>query len=353
MKHSSYITWVKQHHNIKYNLANSGMPSPALRELVEDLESLLETVDHEYGWAPLMKEIALRYEVNPNQVVPVHSTSFANHLVCALLLEPGDEVLVEHPAYEPLVSLPKYFHTTVKSFHRRPDRRYQPDPGEIEKLITDKTRLIILSNLHNPTSILLDETVLWQLIDLVDQYQCHILMDEVYLEFLHPQGERTAAKYSDRILTTRSLTKAFGLDDLRVGWIIANSIQAEQLRKLQDLFITTMAAPSERLGLFMLQKADELLDQNIRHLTANMQLVDEFIDTHSNLSWQKPPSGSVGFVQYTGGNVDMLVSLLAERYDTIVAPGSFFGAPDYFRIGWGLPTEDLQKGLENLDKVVG
>jgi len=353
MKHSSYITWAKKQHDIKYNLASSSMPRPDLRELVEDPGQCLETVDHEYGWAPLMKKIASRYEVNPDQVVPVHSASFANHLVCALLLEPGDEVLVEHPAYEPLVSLPKYFHATVRSFDRKPTRRYQPDPEEIEEQITDKTRLIILSNLHNPSGVLLDETILWQLIDLAEQYRCHILIDEVYLEFLHPHGERTAAKYSDRILTTRSLTKAFGLDDLRVGWIIANSMLAEQIRKLQDLFMTTMAVPSERLGLLMLEKADELLDKNIRHLTSNVQLVDKFINAQASLSWQKPQFGSVGFVQYTGGNVDMLASSLAERYDTIVAPGSFFGGPDYFRIGWGLPTVDLQKGLENLGKILG
>ncbi|MDZ7680613.1 MAG: aminotransferase class I/II-fold pyridoxal phosphate-dependent enzyme [Fodinibius sp.] len=236
MKHSRYISWAKKHHNIKYDLSCSGMPRPSLEDLVVNPQHILEPVEHEHGWAPLMKKIANRYEVNTNQVIPVHSASFANHLVCGLLIDSGDEVLVESPAYEPLVSLPKYFNASVKRFDRTPDQRYQPDPSQVEKLVTDQTKLIILSNLHNPSGMLIDEPVLWQLIDIAEKNNCHILIDEVYLEFLYPDGERTAAKYSDQIITTRSLTKAFGLDDLRVGWITAESIIAERIRKLQDLF---------------------------------------------------------------------------------------------------------------------
>lgn len=352
MKHSPYISWAKKHHDITYNLASSGMPGPLLNDLVENPQKILEPVDHENGWAPLMKKIAERYEVNADQVVPVHSASFANHLVCSLLLDPGDEALVESPAYEPLVSVPKYCHATVKRFDRNPDQRYQPDPSQIEKLITENTKLIILSNLHNPSGALIDEPILWQLGDIAEKYNCHILIDEVYLEFLYPNGERTAAKHSDKIITTRSLTKAFGLDDLRVGWIIAESILAERIRKLKDLFMTSMASPSEQLGLMMLEKADELLGQNLSQLKYNSQLVADFIDDHDSLSWQKPEYGSVGFVKYAGGNVDMLASYLAEKYDTVVAPGHFFGAPEYFRIGWSIPTEKLEKGLKNLGEVI-
>lgn len=352
MNHSSYISWAKKHHNVTYNLASSGMPGPLMNEVVRDPRKMLEPVDHENGWGPLMKGIADRYEVGPEQVVPVHSASFANHLVCALFLNPGDEVLVEDPAYEPLVSLPEYFNATVKRFDRKEEQRYQPDPQQIEQLITDQTKLIILTNLHNPSGALIEENILWQIIDLAEKYGCHVLIDEVYLEFLYPNGERTAAKYSDHILTTRSLTKAFGLDDLRVGWIVAEAVLAEKIRKLQDLFMTSMAAPSERLGLLMLEQADGLLKQNLSQLRYNFQLVEEFIADQPSLSWHKPQYGSVGFVKYAGGQVDMLTGYLVERFDTAIAPGHFFGAPDYFRIGWGLPTEHLKKGLENLGKVI-
>jgi len=169
---------------------------------------------------------------------------------------------------------------------------------------------------------------------------------------LYPNGERTAAKHSSRILTTRSLTKAYGLNTLQMGWIIAEPILAEKLRKLLDLFIPTMASPSEQLGLLILEKADELLEKNISQLNYNFKLVEDFISNHETLTWEKPQFGSIGFVKYAGGNVDMLASYLAEKYDTIISPGHFFGAPEYFRIGWGLPTDTLEKGLENLGKVI-
>ncbi|MGD8426017.1 MAG: aminotransferase class I/II-fold pyridoxal phosphate-dependent enzyme [Balneolaceae bacterium] len=352
MKHSPYITWAKKHHDITYNLASSGVPRPSLGKWIHNTDELLDPVQHENGWAPLMKTIAQRYDVKPRQVIPVHSASFANHLVCALFLDPGVEVLVEDPTYEPLVSLPKYFNATVNRFSRDPNQGYQPDPKEIEELLTPETKLLILSNLHNPSGTLLDEVILWRLIDLAEKYNFHILIDEVYLEFLYPEGERTAAKHSSRIVTTRSLTKAYGLDDLRVGWIIAESILAEKLRRLQDLFITSMASSSERMGLMVLEQADAMLNANISLLKYNYQMVEEFIAEHQKLSWQKPGHGSVGFVKYSGGNVDMLAGYLIENYDTVIAPGYYFGAPEYFRIGWGLPPEELEKGLENLRKVI-
>lgn len=352
MKYSRYIGWAKEHHGVTYNLASSGLPGPTLNDLVDNPREILLSGDHENGWRPLMERIAQRYEVTTEQVVPVHSASFANHLACALLLDPGDEVLVEEPAYEPLVSLPKYFNTTVKRFSRSPEQNYQPDPLKIGKQLSGKTKLIILSDLHNPSGVLLDKEKLQRIVDLAEDYEFHLLIDEVYLEFLYPQGARTAANLSDQVITTRSLTKAFGLDDIRVGWIIAEASRAEKIRKLQDLFMTSMASPSERIGAIALDKADEMLEQNLELLSHNVVLVKQFVENHDELSWQAPKYGSVGFIKYEPESVDELVGHALKNYDTLVAPGRFFDMPDYFRIGWGLPTEILEKGLIRLSKSI-
>lgn len=352
MKYSEYIQWAKKHHEIKYNLASSGLPAPSLNDLVNNPREILLSGDHEHGWLPLIGRIGRRYNVEPKQVIPVHSASFANHLACAFLLEPGDEVLVEDPAYEPLVALPKYFNTTVKRFSRSPEQNYQPDPLKIGKRLSGKTKLIILSDLHNPSGIKLDKDVLTKIIDLAEDYEFHLLIDEVYLEFLHPQGERTAANLSDQIITTRSLTKAFGLDDVRLGWIIAEASKAEKIRKLQDLFMTSMAFPSERIGAIALDKADKMLEQNLKLLDQNFDRVKEFVDNHDELSWQTPEYGSIGFVKYEKGSVEELVEYSLAKHDTLVAPGRFFGMPKYFRIGWGLPTDILEEGLERLSKSI-
>lgn len=352
MKHSPYIQWAKQLQNISYNLAGSGMPAFPLPRLVDDPSSILQSGEHEDGWPPLMERIARRYEVSPDQVVLVESASMANHLVCGLLLEAGDEVIIEDPVYEPLKSVPRYYRANIHTLPRKATARFQPAAEAAEKRITRHTRLMILSDMHNPTGAKLEPPVLEALVELAEIHDFHLLVDEVYLEFLYAEGERTAASRSGRVITTRSLTKAFGLDDIRIGWIIAEASIAERLRRLKDLFSTTLAFPSERLGAAALDRADAILAQHLELINRNRGLVRQFIDREPALSWIAPPTGTVGFVRYANGNVDPLVDLARRRYETAVVPGRFFGRSDHFRIGWGLPTETLKEGLQRLSEVI-
>lgn len=353
MKHSPYIQWAKRHHSVPYNLAGSGMPGFPLGKLTDDPAGLLQSGDHEDGWPPLINRIARRYGVAPEQVVTVSSASMANHLVCSLLLNPGDEVLVEDPAYEPLVSLPQYFRAKVVPLPRRTADGYQPDPAQARELISERTRLIILSDMHNPSGSKLDRAVLQQLIQMAESREIYLLIDEVYLEFLYPGGARTAAKQSEYVITTRSLTKAFGLDDVRIGWIIAEPSVARRLQRLKDLFSTTLPFPSERLGAAALDRADAILQHNITLLDRNRSLVAAFIRDEPALSWVEPPAGSVGFPRFAGGPADSLIELAHRQHETLVVPGRFFGRPDHFRIGWGISSEKLREGLHRLHQALG
>jgi len=348
MKQSPYITWAKEKHDVKYNLAGSSMPTCDLNELVSDPAEILKSGSHEDGWRPLMEKIADRYEVDAEQVVPVHSASLANHLIYGLLLSSGDEVFVEQPAYEPLNTLAEYFNASVSIFSRSPERKFQPNVQMLEDRLSDRTKLIVLTDLHNPSGALLDRDLRNDLVSLADIHHCHLLIDEVYLEFLYPEGERTAAKLGKSVITTRSLTKAYGLDDIRAGWIIAEAEIAEQLRRLADLFMPTMAFPSERLALAALEKADKLLEPALKLLHTNFQLVEACIENHPDLSWHPPKTGTISFVKVENRDVDNLVEVLEEEYDTLVVPGRFFGMPDHFRIGWGIDTDDLSEGLIHL-----
>ena len=107
--------------------------------------------DNEYGWGPLLERIAQRYGVEPRNVVLAHGTSMANHLACAALVEEGDHVLIERPVYDPLVAVPRYLGCEIGFFERREEDGYSLDVARVEAAITPRTRLVILSNLHNPT----------------------------------------------------------------------------------------------------------------------------------------------------------------------------------------------------------
>ena len=159
---SSYMHWAKTSSTAKFNLATSGVGNLKLRELRVSLDDL-EITDGGYGYRPLIESIAKRYRVAPEAVVTAAGTTFANHLALAALIQPGDEVLFEHPAYEPMLAVVRYLGAEVKRFSRKFENGFDVVPEEIELLATPKTRLIVLTNLHNPSGVLIDDSTLKQI----------------------------------------------------------------------------------------------------------------------------------------------------------------------------------------------
>ncbi|HSR67227.1 MAG TPA: pyridoxal phosphate-dependent aminotransferase [Acidobacteriota bacterium] len=351
MKSSPFIRWAKSRSGIRYNLGHSGAPRLTAHDLGEEDCPELSGRNLD-GWPPLLQAIAARYDVSIDQVVTTHGNSMANHLVCAALLEPGDGVVVEKPCYEPLHLLPEYFGAVVSFFQRRAEDRFDVDPEAVEAQVNSTTKLVILSNLHNPSGASISRQSLNALARLADHYDFYVLVDEAYLEFLHGGYHRTAALISPRFLSTRSLTKAFGLDGLRLGWIVASSKLSEKLRHLNDLFSISTAHPSERLALRALQQAEDLLMPQRNLADRNRWTTDSFITTDRFLEWVKPPSGTIGWVRLKEGSVDDLVQHLETEYETTLAPGRFFGDESCFRIGFGVPPEDLREGLERLRQAL-
>jgi aspartate/methionine/tyrosine aminotransferase len=381
MKGSEYIAWAKVRHGVRYNLASSGVVPATLarldpgeeapealsaereepealsaeREEPEALsaqrEDLAVNGPNQHGWPPLREAIAARYGVAPECVVLEHGASMANHLAMATLLERGDEVLVEHPAYEPLHTLPRYLGAEVRFFERPAGGGWALDPERVRRALGPRTRLVVVSDLHNPTGALADPDALARIAALGEERGFHLLVDEVYLEWLHHAGHGTAARLSPRVVATRSLTKAYGLDGLRAGWILAAPALAERMRALQSLFSITIAHPSERLATLALRRAEALAAPLRELLATNRALVERFVAEHPSLSWTPPVAGTVAFLHYRG-DVDDLVHRLETHHDTTVAPGRFFGDPAGFRIGFGMATEVLREGLERVGKAI-
>jgi aspartate/methionine/tyrosine aminotransferase len=178
-----------------------------------------------------------------------------------------------------------------------------------------------------------------------------VLVDEVYLEWIYGMGKdaeiRSAINISPRFVTTRSLTKVFGLAALRAGWILAEAGLATRIRRLNGLFASSMSHPAERLAARTFEHAKTLLERQRKRVARNRSVVSKFIESHSALSWVPPSAGTVGFVRLEGGDVDDLVERL-RAMESLVTPGRFFGVPDHFRIGFGMEPEHLDEGLKRL-----
>jgi aspartate/methionine/tyrosine aminotransferase len=355
VRDSEYLEWARSQGNIKYSLALSGVPPVDVNLLSPSVDDFTMVADNEYGWAPLLERIAHRYGVEPKNVVLAHGTSMANHLACAALVEAGDHVLIERPVYDPLVAVPRYLGCEIGFFERREEEGYAIDVARVEASITQKTRLLILSNLHNPTGAVVHRAELESLAELAERRGFHILIDEVYLEWIYGMGKgpetRSAINVSPRFVTTRSLTKVFGLAALRAGWILAEAELATRMRRLNGLFASSMSHPAERLAARAFEHAKTLLERQRKRVARNRSVVTKFIESQSRLSWVPPDAGTVGFVRLEGGRVDDLVERLLAK-DSLVTPGRFFGADDHFRIGFGMEADHLDEGLKRLGAVL-
>jgi len=344
---SSYMNWAKTSSVAKYNLATSGMGNLKLRELRVSLDDL-EITNGGYGYKPLVDSIARRYRVAAEEVVTAAGTTFANHLAMAALIKPGDEVLFERPAYEPMLAAARYLGADVKRFERKFENGFQIVPKDLESLVTRNTRLIVITNLHNPSGVLLDDQTMQQIGEIAHGVGARVLVDEVYMETLFEDSPRTSFHLGKEFVVTSSLTKAFGVSGLRCGWIFAERELATRMWLLNDLFAATPVHAGERLSVVAMQQLAEIGARAKQLLDRNRRVLNEFLDTRADLEVIRPEFGTVMFPRVRRGTSETLCQLLREKYETSVVPGRFFEMPEHFRIGIAGDTDVLETGLERL-----
>jgi len=344
---SEYMHWAKTRSSAKYNLATSGLANLTMTDLRVSLDDL-EITDGGYGYAPLMQAIGLRYRVPVESIVTAAGTTFANHLAMAALIRPGDEVLFEEPAYEPMLAAVRYLGADVKRVGRKFEDSFRVDPSTIEAALTERTRLIVLTNLHNPSGVLTDDATLKAVGELASRVGARVLVDEVYIETLFEDEPRTSFHLGNEFVVTNSLTKTFGLSGLRCGWILAEPELAKKMWLLNDLFAATPVHVGERLSVLAFQQIEALATRSKEILNRNRAVLNEFLNTREDLEVVRPEFGTVMFPRVVNGSSENLCRLLREKYETSVVPGHFFDMPAHFRVGIAGDTEDLEQGLERI-----
>jgi aspartate/methionine/tyrosine aminotransferase len=352
VKASEYIEWAKTRSRATFNLATSGVMNYPMAELPVRLEDIELSGPSWYGYEPLQQALAAKCGVATESVVAAIGTSMANFLAMATILNAGDEVVIEHPAYDPLVSIAYYLGAEVKRFERRFEEEFRVDPSVVEQAVTTRTRLIVMTNMHNPSSALVDLDTLREVGEIARRVGARVMVDEVYLEALFDQARPHAFHLGNQFVTTSSLTKAYGLSGLRCGWILAEPELAKRMWQLNDLFGNIPAHPAELLSVIALGNLDAISNRARTLLERNRLLLDGFLDSRDDLEAVRPPFGTVVFPKVKQARVDELCSLLREKYETSVVPGKFFEMPSHIRIGIGCDSEMLEAGLERLGSAL-
>jgi aspartate/methionine/tyrosine aminotransferase len=348
---SPFVEWAKLRSTARFNLATSGMVSLPLSELEVKIEQLEINGPNNYGYTPLMEAIAQRYRVPQVCAVAAMGTSLANYLALAAATDPGDEILVEQPSYDPLLNAANYLGLKIKRFQRPAKQGFAVDLDDLERNLSSRTRLIALCNMHNPSGALVPDAVLQEIARLARKHGAYVLVDEVYREMLFEAQPQSAFHFDpERFIITNSLTKAYGLSGLRCGWVLAPPELAARMWHINDIHGSTYAHPTELLSVMALEKLPQISHKMKTLLDTNRELLRKFLARRRDLDYFWPEYGTVVFPRLKHGNVDELCSLLRSEFDTTVVPGSFFELPDRFRLGVGMPTESVRESLSALER---
>jgi len=345
---SSYIEWAKLRSQARYNLASSDVVHFPLADLHASIADLEISGTDGYGYQPLLQKLSAKSGVAVECIVQAQGTSMANHLAMAALVEPGDEVLIEEPSYGAIVSTAEYLGVKIRRFARKFESGFQLDPREVERNISARTRLIVITNLHNPSGVRTTDAKLRMVGEIARSMGAHVLVDEVYLEACFDSPWQTAFLLGPNFVTASSLTKAYGLSGLRCGWIFAAKPLAERMWRLNDLFGVMAPHPVELLSVLALEHLPEIAARGKQLLETNRALLKEFFKSRRDLLAIWPEAGTIAFPQFTSGHADAFCQLLRDKYETSVVPGRFFEMPEHFRVGIGGKTEDVREGLARI-----
>jgi aspartate/methionine/tyrosine aminotransferase len=355
-----YLRWAKSLPPVEINLARSGVEHcpPALLGLRPT--DLVANLPVKYGYAPLKEAIATRYRVGLDRLFTVSGgTTFANWVACAAALTgaPRDsEVIIERPTYEPLLRIPQSLGFRVRRLERRADDDFGIDLDAFAKLVNRKTRLAVVTNLHNPSGARLDRKTIAAMAGILAQKGAFLLVDEVYLECLFGASRTSTSSCvhaGANVITTNSLTKAYGLDGLRAGWILGPAELIERAIRVHNIVANNGVAPGERMALAAFRHIRDINRRSHDLLEPNLDRVRRFLEREPRLQAHMPEGGNVLFPRVVPKiDPDALVDHLSTRYSTQIVPGRFFEAPRHIRISFGIRPTRLARGLRNISHAL-
>lgn len=342
----------------KYNLGESCVQSYTLGELLALTRTpIAEITNQAIGYGESNGSLELRQAIAslyPNttaaNVLVTIGAIEANFLALNALIQPGDTVICEFPAYQQLYSVPAAAGATVKRWELRADEDYEPNLERLRELIDDKTRLVIINHPHNPTGKSISTRTLAAIAKMAEDAGAVLYSDEVYRGLtLHDELVSPSARSSSgRTVIVGSMSKAYGLPGLRVGWIVADEELIEQCWEFRDY--TSICTPplSEKLATLALQNHEAVLGRNRQIALRNFAMVTQWLESLDGLiTWCKPDEGVIGFprLQFTDDSAEFCEHLVSET-GVLLVPGTCFERPQHVRLGFGYDSAKLEKGLE-------
>jgi aspartate/methionine/tyrosine aminotransferase len=360
--------WMNEYETrCEYNLAETCCDSITLAELLDlggvgpgyldRLLSMKLTYGEIEGSDRLRGAIASLFETQSiaNTLV-THGTIGANHLVYLTLVSAGDHVVSVVPSYQQHTAIPESLGATVTRVPLREEREWALDLDELAAAVTPSTSLVTLTNPNNPTGALLGREELSAVAATCDKVGAWLLADEVY-RGIDQEGSGTTVSAVDlyeRAISTGSMSKAFSLAGLRLGWIVGPESLLERVVVHRDYNTISVGMIDDVLAALALENAETILGRNRALVRSNLKTLSNWVDGEDRVSWTRPSGGTITLLRYDGHLLsrDFCVGLVEGPDRVMLTPGSALGMEGHVRIGYANASEALIAGLPLISRYM-
>lgn len=351
-------TW---EHRVEINLSESGvhpMTPAELLALADRPAEALGDVRLGYGQSngsdQLRARIAGLYTgADDESVLVTVGGAEANFISFWHLLERGGKAAVLLPTYGQVPGLLDSFGNEILRVELREKEGWQPDLGALQSALRQGARFVLVTNPNNPTGATLSRASMDGIVELTEEHGAWILSDEVYAG-AEARGEETPSFWGrhERVLVTNSLSKAYGLPGLRLGWIVAPPELARELWGRTDYTTISPNSLSDRLATLALEPATRgrILERTRGIVRANLTLLRDWMDAQEGrFRYRAPDAGAICFTHYDApiNSTDFAEKLRTEK-SVLVVPGDHFRMDSYLRLGFGNPEDELLEGLDRI-----
>lgn len=358
--------WQSIHENrVEYNLSESGVHPLTVSELLKlagpeapgELNDLSLGYGQSNGTEALRAAIAALYPgATTANVVVTNGGAEANFTALWRLIQPGDEVVIVSPAYMQAHGLADGFGARVREVWLREEAGWQPDPAEIADAVNERTGLVVVTNPNNPTGAVLGDVAREALIDAADRAGAWLLADEVYAG-AELDGRRTPSFFGahPRVVATGSLSKAYGLPGLRVGWTVAPETMAAELWSRTDYTTIAPGRLTDHLAALALgpEVRPKLIQRTRGMIHEGLARLTSWLDEAGIFTYRPPDAGAILYAHYDLPiDPDELAERLRAEQSVLIVPGTQFAMDRYIRFGYGLLPAELEPALERMTNAL-
>ncbi len=350
-------------HRVRFNLSESGVHPLSAFELLELAGQDPNVLDVHLGYGQsngsdeLRDRIAALYpDASEASIIVTTGGAEANFAACWQLMDPDAATAVFLPNYMQVPGLLESFNVPIHPVRLVEEQGWQPNLTELESALAKGARSILITNPNNPTGAVLTDESMAEIISLADRHGAWIFADEVYqgAELYAAETPSFWSRY-ERALVTNSLSKAYALPGLRLGWIVGPEDMTESLWGRKDYTSIAPANMSDLLACIALESTTraKLLERTKNILRKNMAVLSDWMDSQGErFSYRAPDAGAICYVGYhTNVNSSEFAEKLRTEMDLLVVPGDHFRMDGYLRLGFGLPIHELEEALGRLAKA--